>query len=388
MKIPTHCIFFATWIAFTSAPADEVSSPPQAEIERLQLNPFYQKYISASGFPVVSSAKVNDHALREAAYLIEKMIGHRPDILDAITAAGVRFSIMAPNEFTTDIPEHSKLKPKEYWDKRARGLGATKNAPSVSCGEENLLEYPGDPYARENILIHEFAHVIHEIGLKAVDPTFQKRLEQAFNRASLQGLWRSKYAGTNPSEYWAEGVQSWFDCNRENDHDHNHVNTRQELKEHDKELVALVEEVFGDSDWRYVKPSLRKKPSLHLAEYDRSKAPVFAWPEDLVAAYEALDRGDNLAKAKAIPLNKIAESGPSPGSKKQVSLRFDNRTKSRVKIHWIDFQGKRSPRGWIDPERKATHKTFAGHLWVITDEKGKALAFTKTPDENAMFVIE
>jgi len=27
-------------------------------------------------------------------------------------------------------------------------------------------------------------------------------------------------------EYWAEAVQSWFDTNREPDHDHNHVNTR------------------------------------------------------------------------------------------------------------------------------------------------------------------
>ena len=46
-----------------------------------------------------------------------------------------------------------------------------------------------------------------------------------------EGLWKGKYAATNFHEYWAEGVQSWFDTNRENDHDHNHVNTREELKD-------------------------------------------------------------------------------------------------------------------------------------------------------------
>ena len=41
-----------------------------------------------------------------------------------------------------------------------------------------------------------------------------------------EGLWKGKYASVNHHEYFAEGVQSWFDNNRENDHDHNHVNTR------------------------------------------------------------------------------------------------------------------------------------------------------------------
>ena len=43
----------------------------------------------------------------------------------------------------------------------------------------------------------------------------------------------------NDREYFAEGVQSWFDNNREPDHDHNHVNTRAELIEYDPALAAL-----------------------------------------------------------------------------------------------------------------------------------------------------
>ncbi|MEQ1841154.1 MAG: hypothetical protein ABL994_12155, partial [Verrucomicrobiales bacterium] len=105
--------------------AAEVSPPPPREVARLKLDPFYRKYLSADGFPIVSSEKVSDYALHEVAWLIERMLGERPDLLRAITASGVRLAIMAPDEYTTMIPEHSHLSPPDYWDKRARGLGST-----------------------------------------------------------------------------------------------------------------------------------------------------------------------------------------------------------------------------------------------------------------------
>ena len=47
-----------------------------------------------------------------------------------------------------------------------------------------------------------------------------------------------RYAATDEHEYWAEGVQSWFDTNRENDAIHNHVDTREELLEYDPALIV------------------------------------------------------------------------------------------------------------------------------------------------------
>ena len=152
---------------------------------------------------------------------------------------------------------------------------------AVSCGEENLLGYPGDPYSTENILIHEFAHGIQSMGLRTADPTFNGRLRKTFDKAIAAGLWKGSYAATNMGEYWAEGVQSWFDTNRQNDSSHNHVNTREELKEYDPGLAKLVEEVFGDTPWRYQRPRDRGEAG-HLAGYDRSKAPRFVWPAELV----------------------------------------------------------------------------------------------------------
>ena len=86
----------------------------------------------------------------------------------------------------------------------------------------------------------------------------------------------------NHHEYFAEGVQSWFDNNREDDHDHNHVNTRAELLEYDPGLAALCREVFGDTVLKYTKPATRL--SGHLAGYDPATAPEFVWPERLQEA--------------------------------------------------------------------------------------------------------
>jgi hypothetical protein len=264
--------------AFAAAPS-MVGAVPAELREKLHLSSFYSRHLDALEIPILASSKTSEVALLETRYLIENMIGSRPDIAKAIADAGVRVAIMSCTEMTTDIPEHSDLEPASYWDRRARGLGATRQRPAVSCGEENLLCCKGDPYAAENIFIHEFGHVIHEIGMAKVDPTFDDRLNAAYKTALDEGLWKGKYAATNRSEYWAEGVQSWFDTNREDDHDHNHVNTRTELKEYDPRLAALCLEVLGDGEWKYVRPADRKPASDHFAGFDATTAPVFAWPE-------------------------------------------------------------------------------------------------------------
>jgi len=79
-------------------------------------------------------------------------------------------------------------------------------------------------------------------------------------------------------------VQSWFDNNRKNDHDHNHVNTREELLEYDPRLAGIYREVFGDTELRHTKPSVRLNG--HLAVYDPAGALRFEWPKRLNKARE------------------------------------------------------------------------------------------------------
>lgn len=250
---------------------------------------FYTQRISAHGFPIVASAKVNPYALNEAAYLADMMFAKRPDVRDAMIKSGARMCIIAWNEFTTDLPEYADFKPKDFWDARARGTGGSETDPFPSSAEENLLGYPGDPYSTENIFIHEFAHAIHLRGMSNVDPTFDGRVRAAYDAAMKAGLWKGKYASTNHHEYFAEGVQSWFDNNRENDHDHNFVNTRAELLEYDPGLAAVCREVFGDTVLKYTKPATRL--TGHMAGYDPSKAPTFVWPERLKNVKEEIQAG-------------------------------------------------------------------------------------------------
>lgn len=241
-------------------------------------DPFYRKVVDLGGLPIMGSEEVSDFALLEAAHLLDNMLEGRADIAEALEKNGLRCVVMAYDERTTDVPEQREMQPKDFWDVRARGLGASRHTPVVSCGEENLLDYPGDPYKSENILIHEFAHAMHGLGLVDVDPTFDDRLKGAYEAALAEGKWKGTYAASNAAEYWAEGVQSWFDTNREPDFQHNEVNTREELKAYDPALAALIEEVYGDRPWRYELPADRSAGDrAHLEGYDASKAPRFSW---------------------------------------------------------------------------------------------------------------
>lgn len=253
----------------------EVTSPPA----ELAVDPFYRKFVSADGLPVLASAKVNDYALKEAAFLVTEMLALRPDVLKAMIKSGSRLCIIGCNEFTTDLPGWSHLMPKDFWDARARGMGGSLEDPLCSCAEENVLGYPGDPYATESIVIHELAHNIHLRGVVNLDPTFDERVRKTYDEAMAAGLWHGKYASVNHHEYFAEGVQSWFDNNRPPDHDHNHVDTRAELIEYDPGLAALCREVFGETALTYTKPATRLHG--HLAGYEPDKAPAFTWPEHL-----------------------------------------------------------------------------------------------------------
>ncbi len=266
----------------SNANAQKVTEVPAAVRAEFKLDEYYQKYAAVGKLPVVGSANVSDAAIREAAWIVNKMLGHRQDILEAMAENSTRLSVMAHNEYTTDVPEHRFLSDRAvYWNRRARGLGATRTAPAVSCGEENLLCHPNDPYWNENICIHEFAHAIHSMGMSTIDSSFDKRLKAAFKDSTEKGLWKNTYAASNHNEYWAEAVQCWFDDNRENDSLHNHINTRAELIDYDFGVAKLCKEVFGDRDWRYKKPLDRKKTDrAHLAGVDFENLPKFQWKKE------------------------------------------------------------------------------------------------------------
>lgn len=226
------------------------ASPPAS----LALDPFYEKYCDANGIPVLSSSIVPDEAIQLVRFQALEMLKNRPLVAAAMISRDTRIAIMAVTEVTTDIPEHSDLYtafPGTDWDIRARGLGATPARPASSAAEENVLCDVNDVYAGENIFIHEFAHTIAIMGIQDVDPTFDGRLQAAYDAAIGSGLWVNTYAATNKEEYWAEGVQAWYNANLERDPPdgvHNAINTRTELATYDPGLYQLFLEFFPEED--------------------------------------------------------------------------------------------------------------------------------------------
>ncbi len=277
LAIAAILVVACSGVLHAKAPLVKITAPPAAEIKRLGIDKdFYKKYAN-SCLPVISSEKVSDAAIREASYLVDKIIGPRKDIVKAFDKRRVHIVIMAYNEFTTDIPVSRRMEA-DFWNMRARGICGGN---MVSCAEENLLSLKGDPYFTESIFIHEFAHMLH-YGAGKVDPTFDKRLRAIHASAKKTGLWKGTYAVVDYGELWAEAVQTWFNANRENDDQHNHVNTRAELKKYDPALAKLTAEVVGDTPWRYSKVTARDRAEMaHLGDYDPAKAPRFVWPKSV-----------------------------------------------------------------------------------------------------------
>jgi PKD repeat protein len=216
----------------------------------LGLDPFYKKYTDANGIPVISSGKVHEEALLRTRRIVIEMLSLRDDVRLMLIEKNARIGIIGATEVTTDMPEYAFLRndPDTDWDERSRGLGGTIWVPLSTGAEENILCYSNDRYKPEDILIHEFAHAIHGMGIKFVETDFEERLNALYVNAINSGKWINTYAGSNFSEYWAEGVQDWYNVNTQSipaNGIHNHVNTRSELLQYDPGLHNLIAEYFN-----------------------------------------------------------------------------------------------------------------------------------------------
>ncbi|MDO4993507.1 MAG: hypothetical protein Q4E32_00730 [Bacteroidales bacterium] len=230
--------------------------------DSLGLDPFYVKYVDVNGLPLISSWRVPDSAFVAAHRTLYAMTCMLPPaVLDSMVARGTRIAIMGRYEGTTDIPEHHYLvnDTSLNWDLRARGLGGDLELPLTSCAEENVLGYQIDKYHAEDILIHEFAHSIHLIGLMLAVPDFDSRLKTLYEKAKTRGILNGTYRITDKEEYFAEGIQDWFNTNAEMDHPdgkHNWCNTREELEDFDPDLYNLIAEYFP-------------KTTLHISKHPK-----------------------------------------------------------------------------------------------------------------------
>ena len=280
------------------------NEPYSADALWKTLDPFYKQHVVADGLVIAGSEKVSMYALREVAYLAPKVLANRSDVLKNLCEKRRMFvAVMAYSEMQPDLPDCRGMS--LWWAYRARGLGSRP----VSCGEENVLNLQGDPWQGENIFVHEFAHGIHGI-IADIDKPFAARVTALYDIAKKSGRFRG-YAISGPSEFWAEGVQAWFNCNGtirpksgggqssfevigpQGEHVC-HIATREQLKTHTPEYATLLDQTFGHNEWVYV-PVAQRLDEPHLRGFDPAKAPVFRWPPEVIEGYNR----EEAEKAKA-----------------------------------------------------------------------------------------
>ena len=253
----------------TSGPVEQkapkVTAPPESFFERFKekdreaARVFYKKHIDANGLSIAAGADVADAALERTYHIVIHMLAGRTDILDAMRKYGTRLIIIGKDQVYTDMPEYRNHPNPIYQNERVRGTGGLA---VTSFGEENLLNLAIDRYDDESIAVHEFCHTI-DAALRTIDAEWRKRLGQTYQNAISKGLWKYAYAGSNQAEYWAEICQSYFNCNRVNNWNHNSIGTREQLKFYDPEGYELVKRTFNlspQNDWRY--QPLRQQPSV------------------------------------------------------------------------------------------------------------------------------
>jgi alpha-glucosidase len=257
-----------------------VIAPPA----RFKVDPYYTKFTWAREFPVLGSKQVSDAALLRANDTVRKMFAYRHDILKAMIADGARLVLLGRKEKLSDLPEFKEAKAGAGFDE-VRYLDYGPDRKLMVVPEENVLGLAGEPFAGRCMVVGVFARGLYRVvGLRPTDLDFEKRrdkqqyelrvkrldvefdgkLRQAHGDATAKGLWKGTTAARDRAEYWAAGVEAYFDAGGDGQPPQGAdrpVTTREALKAYDPALYALVDETMAyreHVDWRYKRPAPRE----------------------------------------------------------------------------------------------------------------------------------
>jgi hypothetical protein len=232
------------------------------------------KYVWCRGFPILGTKEVSDKAMLEADRIVRNMFRYRHDVLKAIIDANVQLAVVAPGQSQKEIPHVKKIRRK--WFISEEGSPA-KEIPFVRfcTAESNLLESPGNPAPGENLLIRDMALLMYYItglreidseydkrrhmqqyekGLERIDRRFDDKVKKLYRKARKQNLWTGTPAMKNRFNYFAEGVQSFFNSNQIIASGSKSVNTREQLQAYDPDMALFISDIFKHPervDWRY-----------------------------------------------------------------------------------------------------------------------------------------
>ena len=218
---------------------------------------FYRMTCEQTGITIAAADSITPGALEAAADRMGALLATRPELAAAVAASIDQVSIIGRDQRITTLPEFEELystHPGTDWNRLGRSFPGTEEIPVAAGAEENLLCLESDRYEGEDMFVRDFGWTIRRFGIATVDPGLDRSIEDAYIRAIAADLWRNTVAEVNSDQYWAEGVQSFFDVNNEEkdekDQIHNQIDTRDELRTYDPLLYELLVETFGEIEWR------------------------------------------------------------------------------------------------------------------------------------------
>jgi hypothetical protein len=259
-----------TQLETSACPPPSSSDPVVSETpSALRLSSFYRKYINAGGIPIVSSEKVCDRALQVAYEIItEELSGPMgANVRNNLIHNKVRVAIFSnvSGEKLTDLPEEMQYAGDPDFPLSRCGGGAVREIPVTSVCDGNLLgawwaslgtrEARYDSYQRrESVLVHEFGHTVHNLGL---DARTKGLIETAYKNARRQKLFPNSkgtpsYMMTNSSEFFAECTLIWFDAvDSTNPVNAPSIWEREQLKKVLPEMYEILSTIYPSDEWHW-----------------------------------------------------------------------------------------------------------------------------------------
>ena len=194
------CLLLTVQLALATDNTYTVAPPTDEQIDYYELDRgFYKKSILVQDILIVTSSNVNDYALKESAYLFDKMMSSiDKDVAQRVRDERLLCILIGATEQISEIPQFTTDKTGEaldYYNWRKRGFLSRlkikdRRQPVVVFAEEDVLEYPGG-MKDESILVHEFGHVVMFQGFNDEQ---MKRVTAAYENAKETGLYQDGYA--------------------------------------------------------------------------------------------------------------------------------------------------------------------------------------------------
>lgn len=316
---------------------------------------FSKELVVWDGIHVRAHADVSDEALWAVREQLRPMLSELPRaVLTNLRHSGAEVRVLGKDQLTTELPDMRHWRGK-IWEKssgktldeRARGLGGI----CCVCAEENLLALPTDRHKdHRRICVHEFAHVIHRVGL---DAALKRGITHAYDSAVREaGLWGGCYAATNEREFFAE-TSMWFFGSRG---DYGELKPCPSagcewLESYDPGTFRFLQRVYspGPVQGRRVK-QLAHRQLLPRWPCPRTAATIAAQLRPVPARHRPQGRYSWTSSRWCVHGGRAGRS----------ALTLDNLTESSYCIWWVNYRGERQAMGILHPAEKKGIRTTVG----------------------------